>query len=532
MKTLESLISLGLVLLCAGFMPAYSKQYAIVVGIDQYQPSATGLKRLKGAVNDAKLIAETLRGIGVELPASRVLLNEQATLGHFQAAWQDVLAQAKPGERIIVTFAGHGSHEKDSAPLDEQDGKDETLLFYDYDRDTPKAGRLSDDALYAMFQAASRFSILFVSDSCHAGGMMRDAASSSPLPSRDGPEDKYYQVNLSMPAAAAESGDDNQLLEHVTWLLAMADEAKKINEVLPPGQDQVHGALSFAFAEAIRGLADSDGDHLVSRKELASYISNRVVVLSEHKQIPNLLPRSGDETALDLLLKPAKTGESASTALDKIALPIQVEGGSPPAGVASIRLNAEAYRLRFVIGPASAKIYNVGGDFVGEIPAHDAGAWNNVIDKYRFLTALDGNPQGAGNAGLIALDKGGKAHPLGEIVTFSFGAESPNRYFLLFDLPGNGKLQFLYPLPKSPDPLALPRVPYALPIKIDEPLGEDDVVAVLCERQNDAAVALLSQYNGKNPPPAAAFFKATQGCQVGKYAFFTTAAKAVSGTQP
>jgi len=524
MQKFTSFCCVAALLFLACATPVQSKQLAIVVGIDHYDPQTARLTDLKGAVNDARLITDTLRGIGVYLPDSRVLLNEQATVSRFLETWKETVAEAKTGDRIIVTFAGHGNHEPETgAPYDEPDHEDETLLFYDYSRDKPKTGRISDDELFDLFQKASAFSILFVSDSCHAGGMMRSAAIDSPLPSRSGPDEAYYEVDLSMPAKTTGTGDNTQMLENVTYLLAMEDEKQKIQEVIPPGQGLVHGALSFAFAEAIRGLADENGDQAVSRKELSNYIKNRVVALSEHKQFPNLLPRGSEETAFELSAGKSPTLQAKSDlSLEPSDLQVKVEGGSAPSGVRHSHLsNDDNYRLRFVINKKMAKVYNIGGDFVGEILADDAGSWNALIDKYRFLTALDGNPKLVSDAAQIILDKGGKVHPIEERLTFSFDAKSSKKYFMLFDLPGTGRVQFLYPLKEQNDPPLLDKTPYQLPLKVTDPVGEDDLIAVFCERQNNEAVDLLNQYHGKNPPPATDFFQATQGCQIGKYAFFT-----------
>lgn len=513
-KTRLSLACLLALTACA--FPVHSQQLAIVVGIDHYSPKTANLPTLLGAVNDAKLLQSTLREIGVDLPDSRVLINENATVGHFQAAWEEVLAQARPGDRIIVTFAGHGSQEKDQAPFDEKDGLDETLLFYDYD--PAGAGRISDDTLYALFQKASAYSILFVSDSCHAGGMTRGLAASALLPSRDGDGlNDMYKVDLDSRPKLTGSSDGSHVLEHVTYLNATDQDALKIHEILAPGPaKQPHGALSVAFAEAIAGQADADGNHMVSRKELADYVQKRVKVLSDQQQIPGLLPRSGEETALAL------NGAQAQSTPAPQAEPLRVwvKGGAVPTGVEGIQLSQDAYRLRFDISGDKANVINTQGDLVAEIPARDGGAWNKLVAKYQFLNALDGNVNLAKNAVEISLDKGGKLHHLKERLQFSFDPKSPRKHMLLFDLAGNGETQFLYP--EKTDPAAVDKIPYTLPLNVAEPIGEDDVVAVFCEKPNAAAVALLNAHAGKNPPPVEAFFQVLgDDCQVGRYAFFT-----------
>lgn len=512
-----------LLALSACAAPAHSQQLGIVVGIDRYNPKTARLPPLRGAANDAKLLQTTLRRIGVDLPASRVLVNEDASVSRFQAAWNEVLAQAKPGDRIIVTFAGHGSQEKDQEPIDEKDGLDETLLFYDYDHDKPKAGRISDDTLHEMFKKASAYSILFVSDSCHAGGMTRGTAAAALLPARSGPDDIYQeQVDSDSRPKIIGVSDSSQVLEHVTYLNATDKDELKIHEIFAPGPaKEAHGALSVAFAEAIGGQADADGNQTISRRELADYIQKRVPVLSDRQQMPSLLPRSGDEAALSLAADTSAT-PSPQPVLDA-PLPVKVEGGKLPPGLSSVKPSQDAYRLRFAIAQGQAKVYNAGGDWVAELPAKDAGAWNRLIDKYRLLDVLDADTRLAKNAVAITLANGGKMHRIGEELAFGFDPQSSNKHMILFDLAGNGETQLLYPRKDLHDPLAVAQTPHRRLLQVAEPVGEDDLVAVFCDKPNAEAVALLESHDGKNPPPAQTLLQAIgTACQVGRYGFFST----------
>ncbi|WP_069472507.1 caspase family protein [Candidatus Marithrix sp. Canyon 246] len=76
-----------------GIYVTKSNQHALVIGIDKYQH----FTNLNGAVNDANLLAQTLRNKNINLPNNRVLLNEQATRKTFMKAWKDMLQAANPG---------------------------------------------------------------------------------------------------------------------------------------------------------------------------------------------------------------------------------------------------------------------------------------------------------------------------------------------------------------------------------------------------------------------------------------------------
>ena len=163
------------VALCATFaftapQMAEARDWAIVVGIDDYihfQPfdpvnPVFGVHTdLQGAANDAKVVAAALRKAGVDLPDQRFLLDQNATLANFERSWAEVVASAAAGDRVFVTYAGHGGQETEvSEPFDEKDGMDETLMFADFDPNNPRIGRLNDDQIRDMLEKVPQLQIV------------------------------------------------------------------------------------------------------------------------------------------------------------------------------------------------------------------------------------------------------------------------------------------------------------------------------------------------------------------------------------
>lgn len=98
-----------------------SKNYAVVVGVDQ---SAGASASLKGASNDARAFAEQLRGRGIE-PV--VLLNGQATRPAISAA----IKNGAKAEQLIFYFAGMGSGPNVPRLMTAEDNKGFTLEALD-----------------------------------------------------------------------------------------------------------------------------------------------------------------------------------------------------------------------------------------------------------------------------------------------------------------------------------------------------------------------------------------------------------------
>jgi uncharacterized caspase-like protein len=96
--------------------------YALVIGVDSYD----SIPGLSGAVNDARDIADALTGIGAQ---TVLLTDHDASREAIIAEWTRLAEQAQPGDRLIVTYAGHGSNEAEAIAGEEVDGRDENWLL-------------------------------------------------------------------------------------------------------------------------------------------------------------------------------------------------------------------------------------------------------------------------------------------------------------------------------------------------------------------------------------------------------------------
>ena len=394
-------------------------QHALVVGIDKYKE----VRNLDGAVNDAKLLSSALRKAGVDLPKSRILLNEQATRVAFVQAWRNMVREAKPGDTLILTFAGHGAQEDDMPPLGEPDKKDESFVFYDYqidkqNRSNPQ-GRITDDELFGLFEQASDYKILVIADSCHSSGMVRAI---NQKPTGKSRSIGYRQLQRLAPPAypVLPKSREGKPLPYVTYLTAVEHDSLEVMETRL--NDKAHGALSWFFAQAISGKeADGNKNGRLERDELDRFLTEKIKIQTNYTQTPKILPKSDKVSVFDLrtqkkgfvVVKP-KTSTIA----------IVVKNGRVPRGLKHIRLVKpnQSFDLLFVIKGRHTEVFNNTSDKLTTISSSSKQEWQRLINKQRILKTLATKFSMRLAPIKIKLREGNGLHKKGSYLHFSIGS--------------------------------------------------------------------------------------------------------------
>ncbi len=275
-----------------GIYVTKSNQHALVIGIDKYPH----LTNLKGAVNDANLLAKTLRNKNISLPYHRVLLNEQATRKAFMKAWQDMLQAANPGDTLIFTYAGHGGRIPDQPPLGEADGYDETLMFHDFNPNNPNQGMLIDDEMYGMLeQASKKYNLVLLLDACHSSGATRSRSAGT-----------YTMMKGGGTVSITDKIEDNELPNNITVITAVQHDSLEVEEIYI--NNQAHGALSWAFAQAL-----NTSDTNLTRNRLNSFLQEKVREKTENQQFPKLKPEADNTILIKLNNNQAPTPNNQLT---------------------------------------------------------------------------------------------------------------------------------------------------------------------------------------------------------------------------
>lgn len=135
---------------------------ALCIGINYPGTNA----QLAGCVNDALDWQLLLSAQGYEVD---LVLDQDATLQNVLAKMTDLVERSRFGDRIVVTYSGHGTWLPDKDG-DEADGRDEAMVMVDY----LAGGLLVDDTLHEVF-SHTRLGVgaLILSDSCHSGTLSR-----------------------------------------------------------------------------------------------------------------------------------------------------------------------------------------------------------------------------------------------------------------------------------------------------------------------------------------------------------------------
>jgi hypothetical protein len=136
------------------------RHFACCTAINNYKGSSNDLR---GCVNDAKDWADVIKLKGFKNP--EMFLDKHATIKAVTGAWKKILQEAVAGDKVFLSYSGHGSHMPDRNG-DEADGRDECLVLYD--------GYLNDDEIRKIFAMKKEgVKLFFVSDSCHSGTVTR-----------------------------------------------------------------------------------------------------------------------------------------------------------------------------------------------------------------------------------------------------------------------------------------------------------------------------------------------------------------------
>jgi hypothetical protein len=201
-----------------------AKKYAIIVGISDYPGTLNDLQYCDDDAEDMYAALTTL--YGYKSSNIHLLLDMGASFAAIQGAINDIQSKAKADDEVVFFFSGHGTN--GVADDGDREKTDEAILSHN---GNPSGSFVAiwDGQLKDWFSGFSTTRIIFIFDSCLAGGMtdlkadgrvINMACSESGLSYEDGSwqngQFTYHFVDQGMLAGEADTYDNIAGIADVT----------------------------------------------------------------------------------------------------------------------------------------------------------------------------------------------------------------------------------------------------------------------------------------------------------------------------
>ncbi len=541
--------------------PAGGQVRALVIGIDAYQH----VRQLKGAVADARDIQSTLETMGVRDVTT--LIDAQAERTVFLREIRALVDRTRANDLIFLSIAGHGTQEPERVKGSEPDGMENVFLLASFEATAAGSQQriLGGEFNHFIKQFEARGArVVFIADTCHGGGMARDIdPRAQEMSFRQVP--RYTLLVDSLQPVTEPSDPRSELdLDHTAFLAAV-DRHTKAPEVRIPGVEGLRGALSYAVSRALEGNADADHDGRVTMKELFENVRQVVYQLSDQRQnvVTMTSPSQSPEKSVvfgltrGISLVQAPNGEgspspgNASSAKLPPPTPAAASSSTPPSGGASqaapapsspliaevvekpIRLAALDGKMTYFPGVKSrdTRIETVrptdNPDLIWDPTSHDVIAYNinavdlsSVVDRTAAIRALKQFSTRSPQVMRVAPDD--RQHHRGQNIEINV-SDVGARSVIIFNVSGDGTIQMLYPL--SSDSSRPKSDTLNIRLRVKEPFGAEQIIAITSQEKMDDLVKTLSQLDQRRAPGQIIYILqrfAFPDARIGSIGFFTT----------
>jgi hypothetical protein len=508
---------------------------ALIIGIDAYQH----VRPLKGSVADARDIEGALRTMGTSDVVT--LIDAQANRASILQKISELVQRTKTNDLIILSIAGHGAQEPETIKGSEPDGMQDVFLLPGFEptAEGSKQRILGSEFNHFIRQFELRGAkILFVADTCHGGGMAREVdPRAAEMSFRQVPS---YTLSVDKLEPVTDKADPvtDLDLDHTAFLAAV-DRNTKAPEVKIPSVEGLRGALSYAVARAFEGGADANHDGKVTLKELFANVRQVVYQLSDQRQ--NIVTKSSAGVSVDRdvvfeltrgLTLPAQAGAQPAPAVataqpapavaTTAAVPQRTAALTStvqpePAVIQSsvpIRLAAldgrTSYFPKLTSREATIEIVKPvdNPDLIWDPQSRDVISWGDVIaykvevddlatvvDRTAAIRELKKIATKSPQAVRVAPDD--SQHHNDDPVQIEL-SDVAGRAAILFDISGDGTIQMLYPIGSDAAPTQAGSL--LLPLRVREPFGAEQVVAITSAQRVTELEQALLQLNRRKAP--------------------------------
>jgi hypothetical protein len=321
--------------------------------------------------------------------------------------------------------------------------------------------------------------VVFVADSCHSGTMFR-AAGSKTVRYRTGnfedPDLAGDLLKLPDPATATTTESD---FRSVTFIAATQDNMLTPELTI---DGEARGALSWAFAKAVRGAADRNSDGHLSQQELLAYLVPAVQAEAENQQIPGILPLRPDAKPI---MRSIAGGQPVVAAPVESDIRLFVRGGASAdlPEVAGVKLTGDEASADLIFDRAAGTVdHRIGGRVAEGVGDGEIAAILSKWSALAFIKSRTGEDPVA-----LSIATGNQSYARGALVKLTMaGARFP--YLTLFNLPPDGRVEFFMPANREEAETDWRERTLTEHFRVERPpFGAEHMVAILTE---EPAVAL------------------------------------------
>lgn len=153
------------------------KLHSLLIAINNYHP-ASGVSNLDGCVNDLLAMKAFVKKHYANLkPAIKTLVDKQATReGVIKTFESHIIKKAKPGDTVLIYYAGHGSFATTATAFAKYDPKAQDESMVCYDSRLPGKHDLSDKEIAVLLSRIDEsVHTVVIMDACHSSSMTRSA---------------------------------------------------------------------------------------------------------------------------------------------------------------------------------------------------------------------------------------------------------------------------------------------------------------------------------------------------------------------
>lgn len=353
-------------------------KYALLIGIGTY--TSAEVPRLLGPGPDVRSLARVLtERYGFEPSRVRVLQDQDGTRKAVLDALDQLTEVTHPGDFVFVYFSGHGTSAFDrDLTLPGLQAQTGALVAADFTRGPPATMRqgliVGYQDLRPRLSALDKGGrdVVVVFDACHSANTARSMVGKKAVP-------RYFSLGAMEFGGEAEQAEPWPYDGLVYIAAAGASEkAQDVQDGRLTYDGQPHGSLTDALLRGLAGEANTDGDGLLTYRELFAYARDRVSMNWSHT--PQITYRPDREDLLDRPVFRSAGAASMPPPVVSARLRVKLEGltrtlASRVSAIAGITVvETPDFDLRLAADAGGVGVFHGSGDLLVRIPASDPDA--------------------------------------------------------------------------------------------------------------------------------------------------------------